>query len=402
MRASPAPPEELAIGTATTRTGTDVVDTATPEPDRPATPMLGANLNGRPRRLNDDLDLLDDSNTTWVRAFIDVRDKAAADTDPREDPDVLALRRAALEKDCKLIVSLKWDFKVNWGWDDKEPVPVPSPGSERERELFECAAGCLAGIGAPVDVVVLGNEPMWETKRADISGENPPIVRFTRRLKEHLVQHGDHGDPSYLLGAFNRLHVDRVRNERFPTFCRELFRMAREDDDVAGVDLHVHYGRLQAVRRTLEIARERVPDGVITVTEFSPVFRYRKHVRTPIGEWEAGRRFATEYGYSPDMTAVDYFELAKDDPRPRGELGDFYGAMPWYRGDELRRAYRLFERYGVDVGTFGFLQDAGMRNADWRRPGWMPFHINFLYQNALMRGRGRHPLYMDDYRRLAR
>ena len=388
-------------GGATRPTEAEGIDGDRADARRPTTPTLGANLNGQPRRLNDSLDLLDASNTTWVRAFIDVRDKLNDETPPSEDPDVLALRRAALERNCKLVVNLKWDFKVNWTWDDKEPIRVPEPGSSHEQDLLRCATRYLQSIGAPVDVVVLGNEPMWETQHEDASGENPPIVQFTRRLKAHLVQHGDHGDPSYLLGAFNRLYDDRVREKRFPTFCRELFRMAREDDDVAGVDLHVHYDGHDEARKMVRVAREQVPDGVLAVTEFSPVFRYDRHVRTAIGEWEAGRTFAGEYGYSPDMTAVDYFERAKDDPCPCSEMADFYEAMPWYDVNLLERNYRLFERFGVDVATFGFLQGVGMRDADWRRPGWTPFHINFLYQNALMRGRGAHQQYLDDYREMA-
>ncbi|QLG61807.1 hypothetical protein [Halorarum salinum] len=376
-------------------------EAASPATDRPGTPKLGANLNGRPRRLGNDLARLDASDTTWVRAFLDIRDKLNDGRDPSGDPDVLALRRAAREKGCRLVVSLKWGFEVNWRWDRKESRSVPEPDSEDERSLLSCATQYLGAIGTPVDVVVLGNEPMWETKREDITGEDPPILRFTLNLKEHLLRHGDHGDPAYLLGAITRLYDDPVREERFPTFCRETFRIAREDDDVDGVDLHVHYDGREEARKALEIARDRLPDGTITVTEFSPVFRYDRHVRTPIGEWGAGRRFAGEYGYSPDVTAVDYFERAKADPRPPRELADFYDAMPWYRADQLRRDYRLFERFDVDVGTFGFLQDVGMRDVDWRRPDWTPFHINFLHQDALMEGRGAHPLYIDDYRELA-
>ena len=365
------------------------------------TPTLGANLNGRPRRLRDNLDLLESSNTGWVRAFFDVRDKLESDVDPAEDPDVVGLREAARENGCRLVVSLKWGFKVNWKWDEKESTNVPERGSEHERELFACATEYLRAIGEPVDVVVLGNEPMWETKVEDVLGENPPIARFTQRLKDYLLANGDHGTPKYLLGAFNRLDDELLWKFGFSDFGRAMLNMVWEDDDIDGIDLHVHYDEFGAAERMIEVARKLVPDGTITVTEFSPVFRYENHVRTPVGEWEAGRAFATEYGYSPEMTAVDYFELAKEDPRPQGEVADFYEAMPWYRGDHLRRIYGAFEEYGVALGTLGFMQHAGMRNVDWRRPNWSPFHINLLYQQALIRGEAAHPQYFEDYRKLA-
>lgn len=364
-------------------------------------PTIGANLNGRPRRLGRNIDLIDESNTRWVRAFFDVRKKLGQETAPSEDPDVLALRRVAREKNCKLIVSLKWGFKVNWGWDEKESMRVPESGSRRETELLRCATDYLAAIGEPVDVVVLGNEPMWETVEADIVRENPPIVRFTRAVKEHLLRHGDHGDPAYLLGAFNQLNNHHLMGYPFSAFSREMFRMAREDDDIDGVDLHVHYDELDDARKMIETARELLPDAMLTVTEFSPMKRYEKHVRTPIGGWESGQRFAEKYGYSQEMTVVDYFDLAKATPRPRDEMADFYRAMPWYAGDELERIFELFEQYDVSVATLGFIQGEGTRAADWKRSDWSPFHINLLYQQALIEGDCAHPLYFDDYRRLA-
>ena len=364
-------------------------------------PVLGANLNGRPRRLLNRFELIDASDTKWVRAFLDVRKKLAAGTPPERDPDVLALRRAARERDCKLIVSLKWDFKANWG--DKKPMRVPPADSRYERELCRCAARYLAAIDAPVDIVVLGNEPMWETLPADIGVADSPLLRFTRTAKEHLVRHGDHGDPSYLVGAFNRLHDDRIRERRFGHFCRETFEMVREDEDVEGVDLHLHYDVLAEAEEMLTVARAELPDGTLTVTEFSPMLRYARHVHDPLSASTAGERFALDRGLPPEMTAVEYFEYAKRNPRSPEELADFYDAMPWYNADHVEDIYALFSEFGVSVGTFGLLQGEGMRNEDWTT-GWQPFHINFLFQPALLRAdRGiehtAHPRYIDDYRR---
>ena len=365
------------------------------------TPILGANLNGRPHRLLNNFELIDASNTTWVRAFLDVRNKLADGTAPENDPDVRALRRAARERNCSLVVSLKWDFAASWG--DKEPARVPQPGSTDERALCRCARRYLDAIGVPLDVVVLGNEPMWETPAADIRVENPPIVRFTRAVKEHLVQYGDHGDPAYLVGSFNRAHDDDVRTRQFAHFYRELFEMAREDEDVDGVDLHIHYDRFAEAEKTVAVARDELLDGTIIVTEFSPVWRYARNVNTPISEFEAGERFALDHDLPAETTAVEYFEYAKRNPRPPEELGEFYDAMPWYNANHVEDVYDLFSEFGVSVATFGLLQGIGMRNEDWSE-NWTPFHINFLSQPALMRAesgveRTAHPLYIDDYRR---
>lgn len=366
-------------------------------------PVIGANLNGRPRRLLAGPQLLEASNTSWVRAFLDVRHKLGKGDRLEDDPDIVALRRAARRGDCKLVVSLKWDFKANL--DGKDPMRVPRPGSNVERELCEGARRCLAAIGAPVDVVVLGNEPMWETRREDIKVDDPPIVRFTRTVKDHLVRRGGLGDPAYLVGAFNRAHSDGTRNRRFPQFYRRMFELVRADEEIDGIDLHVHYDEFAVAEETLAVAREQVPDGMVTVTEFSPVWRYDRSKDTPIGAFAAGEQFAIDHDLPAGMTAVEYFEHAKRSPRPPEELAAFYDAMPWYNVDHIADVHALFAEFDVSVGTLGFVQGPGMREEDWTGD-WLPFHINFLFQPALMRADDgladtAHPQYIEDYRELA-
>ena len=399
-------------GIATERTPTADRPVETEE-DRPAEtaagrpfegPVVGANLNGRPHRLNDALHLLDASETTWMRAFLDVRAKMERGTDPREDPDVVALRRAAREHGCRLIVSLKWDFKANWG--DKPQMRVPEPGSNGEEELCRWGGALLAAIGEPVDVVVLGNEPMWETLDADVKVEDPPIVKFTRAAKDHLVRDGDHGEPTYLAGAFNRGHDDYLREQAFPHFYREMTAFVREDPDVKGVDLHLHFDGLSQAEAMIANAREAFPEEVITATEFSPVWRYDRNVYAPIADSDAGAAFAREHDLPGGMTAVEYFEDAKRNPRSAEELAEFYEAMPWYNVDHIEDVYALLEKYDVSVGTFGFLADRGMRNEDWTER-WTPFHVNFLYQPAMLDDEAgvEHTAnlhYLEDYRRRSR
>jgi len=379
---------------------TDSADSDERPARRSGSSVVGANLNGRPRRLLDGHELIDASDTRWVRAFLDVREKQASATPPADDPDVLALRQVARERACHLVVSLKWDFAARWG--DKPPMAVPRPDSAAERDLFRTATECLEAIGADLDVVVLGNEPMWETRAGDIRVDDPPIVGFTRNAKDHLVRHGDHGDPTYLVGAFNRNDSDRMRERVYPQFYEGMYDFVREDGDVDGVDLHLHFVGLADAEGMIAAAREALPDGVITATEFSPMWRYVRHVAEPIGTSESGARFARDHDLPPTTTAVDYFEAAKRDPRSPEEVAAFYEAMPWYNTSHVADVCALFDDYGVSVGTLGFLAGLGMRNEDWT-DDWAPFHINMLFQPVLMRAdRGiEHtalPPYVEDYR----
>lgn len=377
----------------------DEVEDTVPAKPMPAqsadtSPNIGGTLNGRPHRLNDDLALIGKSNTTWMHAFLDVRGKYEQNVSPRGDPDVRALRRTAGKKGTKLIVSLRWDFIGIWG--DKEAKNVPSAGTSREATLFEYATKLLEAIGQPVDVIVLGNEPIWETPDEDVTGSDAPLVPFTRRLKDHLVQNYTE-DTRLLLGAFNRLYDSEVWWE-YQHFYRQLFDLARSDDDIDGIDLHIHYGDLGEAEEMLSDAREAVPDGMIIATEFSPMWRYERNTDEPIDGFNGGDRFADRYGLPGGMTVREYFEAAKDDPRPRGEMAAFMEVMPWYNINFVEDMHNLLAEYNADVGTIGFLQDIGIRNTEWASD-WRPFTINYLFQRGLIDSpNGSHPHYIDDYR----
>ena len=360
-----------------------------------STPRIGGSLNGRPHRLGDDLALVEKSNTEWLHAFLDVRNKYERDVSPQADPDIDTLRRVCRDTETKLIVSLQWDFTGLFG--EKEPRYVPSSGSDREEALFEYATDLLLAINHPVEIILLGNEPIWETPNEDVLGSDASLLPFTRGLKDHLVRNYTAGDPRFLLGSFNRLYDNSVR-KKFGRFYRQLFELARNDDDIDGIDLHVHYDRLQEAQTMLTIARRAIPDGVITATEFSPIWRYNRKKDEPLTAFAGGTQFADRYGHPGDMTVLEYFRTAQENPRSRDEMADFMETMPWYNVEFVEDMYDLLTEYDVEVGTFGFLQDVGFRHMDLTTD-WRPFQINYLFQRGLIdTNEGAHPHYLDDYR----
>lgn len=373
-------------------------------------PVLGGNLNGEPYRFErtyaDIQRPLEESRTPLIRAFFDVP-LMVGEEDPYEHPDVAVIRNAA-GAGFDTVLSLKWDFKGIHQYDGE---PIPEPGSAREQELFEYATGIIDAVNADSDgtenqYVVLGNEPMWETQEADQYYRNGsvPIVEFMDNLKEHLSTHYDEHYPDrdvpLLLGAINRL--DERRTQRIP-MVREFLERARTDDDIAGIDLHLHYDDLSQAAAMLDHARTAIgDDSMLFVTEYSPVFRYKQHVNDPLGTTTMGQTFASKYGRSPDMQVDEYIQAAKQEQISRDEWTDFIQSMDWFNEDFVNHTYRLFSHYGVDVATVGFTQYAVMRNEDWTRDTWLPFHINFLYLPAIVEGAvdAYNEPYMKDYRRI--
>lgn len=373
------------------RTTTDAKQTSSAA----KTPSIGGSLNGRPHRLSDDLGLVEKSNTEWMHAFLDVRRKYKQDVSPQADPDIKTLRRIRRDTEAKLIVSLQWDFMGLFG--DKEPRHLPSAKSEREQALFEYATELLIAIEQPVDIILLGNEPIWETPNEDVIGSDAALLPFTRRLKDHLVQNYTVGNPRLLVGSFNRLYDNSVRN-KFGDFYRKLVEFARNDDDIDGIDLHIHYGELKEARVMLNVARKLLPDGMITATELSPIWRYNRNIEERITAFAGGDQFVDQYGHPEEMTVLGYFKTAQENPRSRGEMADFMATMPWYNVRFVEDMYDLLNKFDVDVGTFGFLQGIGFRHMDLSED-WRPFQINYLFQRGLLASEdGAHPHYFDDYR----
>ena len=395
-RTEPTPTESTttsAGGPSRTTTATE----PTPQPD--VTPSVGGSLHGRPWRLADDLRLLERSGTNWLHAFLDVRKKFDSDVPPREDPDVVALRRASREMGVNLFVSLQWNFVGIFG--EQGWIELPEAGSGEEAALIQYAGDLLEAIGEPVSILGLGNEPVWETMDVDFMGRDSALIAFTRRLKEYLVDRAPAGDPRLVVGAFNRLYSEAVR-ERFSHFYRQLYEMARDDDDVDGIDLHCHYRAFEQAEAMLAEAREHIPDGLITVTEFSPIWRYEENLDERITTFEGGERFTQRYGVDRDTTVAEYFEAAKDDRLSREEMGEFMEAMPWYNVEFVQDFHDLMGRYDVEVGTFGFLVEDDVKQLDWT-DDWAPFPINCLFQPAIIDTEdGAHPHYLEDFRELAR
>lgn len=358
-------------------------------------PRVGGTLNGRPRRLQGHLGLIDQSNTSWLHAFLNPLKKLSNDVSPEKDPDIRVLRQAVQEKGVNLIVSLRWNFSGYKGAN--EPENVPETGSDREATLFEYATKQLRAIGEPVAFVVLGNEPLFETDDEDLGGEDSPLVQFTRRLKTHLMDQYVGDGTRLLVGSFNKLYSQDFWKAHAMHTYRALFEMARTDDDIDGIDVHIHYEKFEEAEKMLDIARRQVSDGTITATEFSPIWRYEKHVDKQIGSFDGGHQFLDRHELPDGMTVVEYYEHAKESPRPRDEMADFMETMHWYNVHLVRDMHDLLASYDVDLGTIGFMVDEGVTNVTWDED-WRPFQINHLFQGPFIDGaNGAHPHYIDGY-----
>ena len=153
------------------------------------------------------------------------------------------------------------------------------------------------------------------------------------------------------------------------------------------MDLHIHFNTLTDAEGMASFARNTLgANKDLLVTEFSPVWRYKDHLDDAIGATTAGVDFATQYGYSASLEVDEYLKDAFANQVPRQEWTDFINSQPWFNTNHLSDMHDLFEQYGVSVATLGFAQPLSMRGLDPTVDGYSPFHINWLYINALVEG----------------
>ncbi len=150
-------------------------DAYTPIPRHQGT-MLGANFN---ERIVDVIpEHLASENVEWVRVFVNVSRFINVDdngniTGINEQlmssyQDMQILKELSNHKvngeRIKIIFSYKYDFK-------RRNMGVPDIGTPEAGYIMEVSKRLLekSNIGGDIDILVVGNEPMWETENADVN-----------------------------------------------------------------------------------------------------------------------------------------------------------------------------------------------------------------------------------------
>lgn len=313
--------------------------------------QMGVNVNERPHWLK--AELLQRSQTTWVRAFIEASHYIRGDRSLADDFRMEALERVAGEG-YKVMLSIKWNLKEA-GWR------VPPPGSEREQQWLAFAGRLLQRLDGDLSALVLVNEITIDTPEADLQPDSSgtiPFVRFQKRLLDYLdsrLPRTPEGEalPVYT-GGFTRL--DKPELQDHPA-NRAMFRWINTDDRLAGADFHMHQPDYQTSREAADFIRLQIPDKPLVVTEFSLIWKWKAHLGDPIGAADEGRAFARKYNRDPAMTVAEYTTAAFSNPVTQTEWQAFMESQPWFEPLYLDVMGRLMERHGVVIATYAFTQN---------------------------------------------
>lgn len=370
--------------------------------------FLGVNVNRKPRALAPAL--LDRTGTTWIRANVDIL--AYRDQDGSNRPNLKwdyadwdRFKSAAEGAPRKAILNLMWDFRRHVG-------PLPLPDSPEERALFDWLDRHILDDLAPyVDILVTGNEPFVNTPKSnwqyqDAYGGIPLVVFYTRlsaHVHDYLVENGLRERVDLYIGAFTRLHTDRMQAQ---PAVQALLDHAETSPHIDGIDLHTHVANLNQIDKALDFANRHTTKPVI-VSEFTFVWQMKKAVQRPD---RLGRRFGARWGRDPDQPIGDYMECEVfgigpdcrgNGPVSKAEWDDFFATRRWFIDHFILEADARFRAHGVRGATFGLTQSRPTKTQI--KPNRPPWYMGFLFVPAAVApsADGTVPenyQYLDDFR----
>ncbi len=226
---------------------------------------VGVNVNGLGSQLADlsTNGMLQRSGTVWVRMFVDMsklRGKSQAEVDA--DPNLTNFR-ALHSAGYNTILNLKWATN---GRD------FPGPGTQGRLDDFDVMRKVIRSAGAgSVDIVVVGNEPFRET---DLAFRDGDMTAWYKRMANEVNNFRNNNNYSYdiYMGAFNNVYIPAERTAVF----NDLMLFARNQNWIAGVDLHMHHKLIEQWQGALSFTLGKIRSNQnILVTEFSLMRWYK-------------------------------------------------------------------------------------------------------------------------------
>lgn len=310
--------------------------------------QMGVNVNERPNWLR--AGPLEQSQTTWVRAFIEASHYIEGKRDLNDDFRIRALKKAA-ESGHKVVLSIKWNLKEA-GWH------VPEPGSGKEEAWFQFAGNLIKSLDDDLSILVLVNEITIDTPKRDLQRNGDgviPFVRFQKRLLDYITNLQPHaaggGKLPIYTGGFTRLDLKRQQNR---PVNQAMFKWINDDDSIRGADFHMHQPDYQSSAKAADFIRKQIPQKPLIVTEFSLIWKWKNHLGDKIVSTPAGRAFSESYARDPNRTVAEYFTKVFSNPVSEAEWQNFLKSQPWFEPNYLDVMGRLMERHGVKVATYAF------------------------------------------------
>ena len=347
--------------------------------------QLGANFNENIDEIEGVSTLMYNSHVQWVRSFVQIaqnflKKNNGVITGVKDDAfdtytatqDFIKIKTQS-NNNIKLIMSLKIPFG-NFTHN------VPAKDSKEMEYVIEACHKFLLlhDLGSNIDILVMGNEPMWE------NGGNEENYRdylkiMSSKLAEWKSTYG--WNFKVFAGALNRISLNASTNPLIPIVISEV----KENPLIDGIDLHIHALELEEIGNSLKMLREDFDmKKKIIVTEFSMVWLYNQHVNDNLGQW------GTNNGYASGMKVYEWLNNAIDKakagtPISQEEFASFFERTKWYPKNWFKTFYDEFVKYEVycATGRFSCVLKEGGNNEKYTSSSTM-WDLSAIYSSKLL------------------
>lgn len=344
---------------------------------------LGLNANGLGNLYNEtDIDAL---GKTWIRIFIPIFDKNY--TGLRNDNGIKNFKNLAAKSKYKATLSIKWDFKG-------KNLRIPEIGSNTMGDYEDMFTDLLDYMGKDIDKLVVGNEPMWETKSEDRVWINQtkgnPQSKFYIRLANVAKKWKSDNNASFdiYIGSFNRLDV---KTNRESADVKALIKFAKDNSWVKGIDIHAHTKDYTQFENCFKQGRSLLGSSKdIISTEWSLVDKWKSYLNEKLPS-----SFVNTYGYSTNDTLLSYLNKKRTSQAPKAEWDAYFNSRTWWDKDMPKKAKDKMNAHGVGVTHYAFKNGKVNSNITSSQTPW---YLNGLYQDAFVSGTRKHAYIWDNFK----
>ncbi|SBV31549.1 conserved exported protein of unknown function [uncultured Sphingopyxis sp.] len=346
---------------------------------------LGANFNEH----YEDVDYreLDSAGAKWIRLFLPMPqvDRGAAGH---------GAIRTVLDAGAR---GYKTIFTLKWPQNDRDFAKAGSAEFARELARLDAVLPLVMG---KVDILVIGNEPYFETREQD---RDLDLNAFYEAMAGRIIAYrkancgGDCKTKLYM-GALNRLDL---RKNITPSTERWLA-FVKATPEIDGVNIHPHVPRIELSKAFLDYILPRMrPEQTFIVTEFSLVGWWQQNLAKPVAP-----AFADKYRAPRDAQNWQIIKAALETPFPKEQWDDFLRMSPWFenRKHYVANQMKIFRDTGrLAVATYGFKQGSSMSNNFG--PKKTPWLLNSVYAGRTIRPNADgtaafNYAWIDDFRRM--
>ncbi|MCA1218878.1 hypothetical protein, partial [Streptomyces sp. 8L] len=327
----------------------------------PATGALAANVNQDLDRIS--FTQLAAVSGTWVRGFYQMAEADHGSVASQPGPAKLL---TAAAHGYGTVLNLKFQYSG---------APIPVPGTPAMRTALARLDKVLAATMNTVDIVVIGNEPFFETRKAD-SG-SPRINAFYEALALHAADYrqrrfGSRCRTQLYMGALTALHKPASRTAQ----TRRWMSFTAGTRSLAGVDIHPHVAAPSEAQQYVDYVLPWLrSDQRFLATEFSLVQLWKAHLGDRV---DPG--FAAAHGL---RSGTPVWQAVRDDgarPFDGMKWNDFLLSNSWYADNRhfLTEQTARFRSTGkLAVAGYGITQDKSVvRNFG---PDSTPWVFNSLF-----------------------